>query len=258
MSTSKRVALSVLLWTGLCGADENPAAAGFDLAGSDPLAIEWADKVMLAMGGRQAWDETRYLSWHFFGRRHHWWDRYTGDLRIEGEEGEADAKRPYVLLTNIQTKSGRAFLGGEEITDAAEQASWMQRAYEMWVNDSYWVFMPYKLKDSGVTLSYLGPRTVPEYGDVQVLGLSFRDVGVTPENRYEVFIDPKTNLVCAWSYFEKAADSEPRFTMPWRDWRQVGRILLAADHGREADWKLKAYESLPEAVFRSPEPVGTD
>ncbi len=45
----------------------NPAADGFDMAGSDPKAVEIADQVMQAMGGRKAWDNTHYISWNFFG-----------------------------------------------------------------------------------------------------------------------------------------------------------------------------------------------
>lgn len=32
----------------------------------------------------------------------------------------------------------------------------LQAAYRAWINDSYWFVMPYKLKDSGVTLRYRG------------------------------------------------------------------------------------------------------
>ena len=29
-------------------------------------------------------------------------------------------------------------------------------AYAIWVNDTYWLLMPYKMKDPGVTLAYDG------------------------------------------------------------------------------------------------------
>jgi hypothetical protein len=44
----------------------NPAAEGFNESGSDAKAMAIADEVMQAMGGRKAWDKTRYLSWKFF------------------------------------------------------------------------------------------------------------------------------------------------------------------------------------------------
>ena len=53
--------------------DSNPAAEGFDAAGSDAKAITVADEVMEKMGGRANWDNTRYVTWKFFGRRMHVW-----------------------------------------------------------------------------------------------------------------------------------------------------------------------------------------
>lgn len=56
----------------------NPPAEGFDLAHSDPAAVELADSIMAAMGGRKNWDKTRFISWNFFGRRNLVWDRQEG------------------------------------------------------------------------------------------------------------------------------------------------------------------------------------
>jgi hypothetical protein len=64
-------------------ADGYPAAEGFDLAGSDAKAIEIADAVMEKMGGWDNWDKTRCVTWRFFGRRLHVWDKWTGKLRHE-------------------------------------------------------------------------------------------------------------------------------------------------------------------------------
>ena len=36
---------------------------------SDPKAIEIANKVMAAMGGEKAWNDTRHITWNFFGVR---------------------------------------------------------------------------------------------------------------------------------------------------------------------------------------------
>jgi hypothetical protein len=233
----------------------NPPAAGFLAERSDPEAIAIADRVMEAMGGREAYDATRYVSWLFFGRRQHYWDRYSGDVRIEGETGEDDAKQAFTLLYNVNSKEGRAYLDGEQILDEAEHTEWMDRAEGMWINDSYWVFMPYKLKDTGVALKHLGRRETEEFGEVEVLELRFEEVGRTPQNRYEILVDPESWLVSGWSYFETADLTEPGFTLPWSDWQRVGRILLAGAHGRGMEWKLQAYEELPRAVFEDPAPV---
>lgn len=80
--------------------DQNPAAEGFNAAESDAKAIEIADEVMEAMGGKKAWDDTRYLTWNFFGVRKHWWDKATGDIRIEV------ARDSMVIVMNLETEIG--------------------------------------------------------------------------------------------------------------------------------------------------------
>lgn len=76
----------------------NPPAPGFHAEASDAKAIEIADEVMNAMGGRQGWDETRYIVWTFFGRRKLFWDKYSGDVRVETED--------ITYLVNINENSG--------------------------------------------------------------------------------------------------------------------------------------------------------
>ena len=52
-----------LLFLFSCGGKKseviNSPAEGFDAANSDPAAIELADSIMIAMGGRENWDKTR-------------------------------------------------------------------------------------------------------------------------------------------------------------------------------------------------------
>lgn len=228
-------------------ASANPAAAGFDEAGSDPEAIEIADAVMEAMGGRKSFDDTRYLAWNFFGFRSHVWDKQTGDLRFE--------QGPLLTLMNVRSKKGRVWRDGEEVTDATELAEALQAGYESWVNDSYWLLMPYKLKDSGVTLKHLGDGTTEAGRDAHVLQLTFRDVGVTPDNKYHVYVDKERMLVEQWSYFESYEDEEPGFKTPWAQWIRHGEILLSGDRGERQLSDIRVFSELPRAVFESPEPV---
>ena len=123
--------------------DSNPAAPGFNADGSDAKAVAIADRVMKAMGGRRAWDEARYLSWKFFGSRHHLWDKKTGVVRIEMADDKGNTT---IWLMNINTKKGRVLLGdNSESTDIKA----LEQGYGAWVNDAYWLFMPYKLGSSG-------------------------------------------------------------------------------------------------------------
>ncbi len=227
---------------------ENPPGEGFNIEESDPKAIEIADKVMQALGGREAWDNTRYITWKFFGRRLHVWDKWTGRLRFEEND--------LTVLMNIQTQKGRAWVGEDQITAPASVQKKLQDAYEAWVNDSYWMFMPYKLKDSGVTLKYKGEGKTKDGQPAYILQLTFEEVGVTPQNKYLVYVNKESYLVTQWSYFPKATDEEPRFTLAWDNWQQFGNILLSDKRGeKNQHTDIAVFENLPDSVFESPEPV---
>jgi hypothetical protein len=233
---------------------DNPAAAGFNQAGSDPQAVALADATMAAMGGRAAWDKSRYLVWRFFGSRLHIWDRYTGRERIEYTDRKSGHKK--LVLMNINTKQGQVFDDGHEITDAAQREAALQRGLEIWINDSYWLLMPYKLKDSGVTLRYKGVENMADGRPADVIVMTFAGVGVTPENKYEVYIARDNHLVGQWAYFEKAGSSQPDMVTPWTDWRSYGGIQLSGGRGKDGSLTdLAVLPQVPDAVFTSPAPV---
>ncbi len=233
--------------------DPNPPAPGFDLEGSDPEALLLADAVMERMGGRRAWDATRYLRWRFFGRRLHVWDKQSGDIRIEGE-GREDGV-PFVILMNLHSRDGRAWRGGEEVTDPEALAELLESGESMWINDSYWLFMPYKLKDTGVTLRHLGAGAMEDGRAAEVLELTFEEVGRTPENKYHVYVAADSGLVEQWDFYRDAADAEPGFKIPWHGWQRHGEILLSADRGESRHTEVAVFDRLPPSVFTSPEPV---
>lgn len=248
------IALTSVVWFSGCnGAGEpttnmvaNPPAWGFDIYGSDPQAMTIADASMEAMGGRQNWDNTRFLSWNFFGVRQHYWDRHTGDIRIGFRDRDDN---DWTVLMNLETREGRVQRNGEEVNEGLRDEM-LQSGYEMWVNDSYWLIMPYKLKDSGVTLTYVGEGTLEADGRAaDVLQLTFRDVGVTPQNKYHVWVARDTNLVEQWAFFRAADDANPIFTTPWTNWTQHGNIMLSGDRGERQISDIKAPETLPAELF---------
>lgn len=232
---------------------ENPAAPGFDLEGSDSAAVELADRVMERLGGRPAWDQTRYLTWNFFGRRRHVWDKHSGDIRIEGTD--RDSGEPYLVLMNLHSKRGRAWRGGREVTEPEPLAQMLDSGEAAWINDGYWMFMPYKLKDTGVTLRHLGERQMLDGRPAQVVQLTFREVGRTPQNKYHVYVAADSGLVEQWDFFDSADDAEPRFQNPWHDWRRYGEILLSGNRGDSGHTDIAVFDQLPEGVLHDPAPV---
>jgi len=229
---------------------ENPPAEGFNYENSDPEAIAIADNVMLAMGGRESWDQTHYLCWNFFGNRTLIWDKWTGDVRIDSHSDSVQ------YLLNIHSMEGRVMVKGVEITDTDSLQKLVDRGKQIWINDSYWLVMPYKLKDSGVTLKYLREDTTAIGIESDVLGLTFENVGVTPENHYEVWVDKETSMVQQWAYYRNDTVSAPNMLTPWDDWEQHGDIMLSGNRG---DGRLLSdiivLNDCPENTFTSFDPV---
>jgi hypothetical protein len=222
----------------------NPPCAGFDAAGSDPRAIAIADEVMQAMGGRAAWDKARVLCWNFFGRRSHVWDKQSGDYRLE--EGEK------LVLMNLETGQGRAFEKGVELVEPAAREAALKRAHSIWINDSYWLVMPYKLKDSGLTLKYAGEGELADGRKADRLELTFAGVGDTPDNRYLVFVGRDTHLVERWQYFQKAGDAEAKMDTPWENWEWHGGIRLASGRGEKRELGGLQVLDAPPASLHTP------
>ncbi len=205
---------------------ENPAAEGFNLAESDAQAMDIADKVMQAMGGRKAWDATRVLKWNFFGRRVLTWDKYSQRCKVEIPSDSL------VIVIDLLNDMGNVKKGEDLLTDPDSLGKYLQMAREIWINDSYWLVMPFKLKDSGVTLKYVGQDTAIGGAMSDILSLTFNEVGVTPDNKYHVYVDRLTSLVTQWDFYGSYDDPEPRFSLPWWDYQRYGGILLSGDRQR--------------------------
>ena len=221
----------------------NPPAEGFNATGSDEKAIAIADEVMEAMGGRQTWDTTRYLYWNFFGVRTLLWDKQTGNVRIEVPRDSS------IYLVNIYDETGKVQLKGKDISASDSVQTYLERGKSIWINDAYWLAMPFKLKDSGVTLKYLGQDTMIGGINADILELTFAEVGRTPDNKYKVYVDLEDRLVKQWDFYTKYEDTEPRFSTPWQNYQSYNGLLLSGDRGQRKLSDIKVPAEVPESAF---------
>ena len=210
-----------------------PASDGspkrFDPSKSDAEAIRTADEIMVALGGRENYDAVQYLSFHFIvarGEMHltdwrHDWDRRQNNYRLEGKTREGDH---LLAFFNLDTQSGTVFMNGQ-MAEGEDKVQWLGRAYARYINDTYWLLMPYKLKDPGAILKYEGMQEISN-AQYDVLRLQFEEgIGLTPQNVYRIFVDPATRLVNRWEYFE-SEDANPSPAW-WENWRAYEGIKLA-------------------------------
>ncbi len=230
--------------------EENPPSPGFNLEGSDAEAMALADEVMTAMGGRTAWDTTRIIKWNFFGRRDLLWNKETGQVRIDSPRDSL------CYLLNIQSMEGKVFKDMEEVTDSTMVKQLIERGKAIWINDSYWLCMPFKLKDSGVTLKYAREDTTQTGIQADVLQMTFNEVGVTPQNKYEVWVDKSDHLIKQWAYFRDASQDSASAIWPFDNYQRYGSILLSADRSDGRGPKaVKVYQEINDSLFTDPSPI---
>ena len=215
-----------------CGPSPDQTASNqkrFDPSKSDPQAVRIADEVMVAMGGRKNYEAIQYLSFRFVvendsqivADRRHDWNRRNNDYRIESVSRDGEH---VVTVFNLDTRMGMVFKNGQPASEE-EKAQALNRAYARFINDTYWLLMPFKLKDAGAVLKYDGEQEINEV-QYDILRLSFADsVGLTPWNIYRVFVDQATRVVHRWEYFEREGASPAAWW--WEHWGLFNGIKLA-------------------------------
>ncbi len=224
---------------------QNPHAEGFDLSGSDENAIAIADSVMIAMGGRNAWDNTKILQWNFFNSRKHTWNKATGWAKVESLRTDLQ------ILVNVQSDSlyGQVKKDGELLSHPDSLKKYLQHGKSAWINDAYWLFMPFKLKDSGVTLTYEGSDTTQNGELSDKLKLTFKEVGDTPDNAYDVWVSKKDKLIKQWAYYAKNDQDSSNFVTPWDNYQSYNGILLADNRGKRKITEIQVLDSVNVKTF---------
>ena len=235
------------------------ASAQDSNSGSDAKAVEIARRVMQSMGGAEAWDATRFIRFDFATTRDgeivpirsHWWDKHTGRHRVEGTTRETG--EPWVVIQNLNSREGMAWQNGVPVPHE-ELEEPLQRAWGAWVNDTYWLLMPYKMLDPGVTLKYHGEEQI-EGTTYDRLHLSFESVGLTPGDQYWAWINRETGLMDRWEYRLQGRDETTAWT--WGPWKTYGSIKLAAErHTLDGERtllldNLAVLDSMPDEIFES-------
>lgn len=195
----------------------------------DAKAEELAHTVMNAMGGEKAWYAAHCVRFDFkvnvggkmVEDRSHLWDKMTGRYRIEDKTKDGKLR---VVLFNVNDRTGSAYVDGHKLEGAAG-AKAVKDAYEAFINDMYWLAMPWKWLDSGVNLKYLGPQKRGNDSGEGVR-LTFDHVGLTPGDRYDAFVSSESHLMTHWEYKLQDGDKGA-----W-DWtyKDTGGIKLGGNH----------------------------
>ena len=228
-------------------------------AAAQPAAIapEVVAQRVFDIAAGPAWDQARYIEFSFNVEREgkiaasfvHRWDRFTGDYRVSGKDREG---RDFVVRLNLNTRAGKAWVNGELVADPKE---WIDRGYARFINDTYWLLMPLKLRDPGVTLTSAGMRESECGRILDGVKLTFGEgIGLTPGDQYWVWADRETGLVEVWEMLlQGMKPDDPRRVYRFEDYQRHGNLLLSA---RKSAADGSAAIVLGDIVIRADVPKG--
>lgn len=251
----------------------------------DPRAVAVADAVERAIAPDGAWQKIAGLSFAFtvvkegktLQSHEHLWDTRTGRCRVEGPQRDGGR---YLVIFNVTTKQGDAWTkaaaateGGKGEGTAADSAMgtsapWVKQdgegsakllemGYGRFINDTYWLLMPLKMKDPGVNLDVDGEQSI-EGQPVDVVKLTFDGVGLTPGDTYWVYVNRKTHLVDRWDYVLEGQEAKDRASWLWKDWQAFGPLRLSTTKTKPdgtisiAFARLEALTEIPSGAFEPP------
>ena len=230
-------ALALLLALGLPAhaAESTATAAASAAPATDPRALRIADQVMKALGGQQKWDALPGLRWSFGAvindtirsHRRHAWNKHRGWHRVGYKNAAGDS---FCIIHKVGTSEGRAWVNGNAIEGDSLQKL-ITRGMRIWTNDTYWMLMPYKMRDPGVNLVWDSEKQ-RDGRTYDVLSMTFGKVGQTPGDHYWVYVNRANTRVELWDMVLEG-DKPPAVTYSWADWVESGGLWFPTAHRQE-------------------------
>src|SRR5262245_38752637 len=202
----------------------------------DPKALAVVEAVEKSIAPDNGWSKAGGLRFTFsvikngetVSEVHHAWNVGSGQYRVDWKNKEGD-QRLALFNVSAKGKQGEAYMRlgpastGTQASQSQpegkaaptpkprnEQSEWMrtppvmerqtlETGYGRFINDTYWLLMPLKMRDPGVNLDYDGEKKIGKQ-TYDVVKLTFDNVGLTPGDTYWVYVNRETHLIDQWEY----------------------------------------------------------
>jgi len=209
------------------------APAAFDRAGSDPKALEIAEKVFTASGGPAHWEKAKQIRWKqtitsdgkvtVDGEEA--WDRWNARHHGRLKRGESDVVVGYELYGKFSmgyAEEGRK----KEILDDESRQKAIKVAKDAFNVDTSVLTLQFLLLEPGATLKYIGPAKDDggneNYDDIQA---TFADP-LRSGLEFHAVVDRTTNLIHRIEILKAGTTQKIGYSL--KDWTTVGGLKFAA------------------------------
>jgi len=159
-----------------------------------------ADKMLSALN-KPAYDSLEFIGFTFKGIHSYAWDKKSNNVTVKWNEQE-------VFLDLNQNPEGFNLLE--------------YKAYQYFINDTFWLVAPFKVKDKG------GIRSTVDTDEGKGLLVTYTQGGVTPGDTYLWILDER-GFPTAWKLW---VDIVPvgGLEFSWENWREVEDVFFSLKH----------------------------
>jgi len=182
--------------------------------GETGIQAEQLTDDMFASLNKPAWEDLDFIKWSFRGAHHYIWDKQENRAKISWEDFE--------VLMDLNEVSGEAYQAGS-LLDGAERDEAIDKAWDYWCNDSFWLIAPFKARDPGTTRKY-----VKLDDGMRGLLVQYESGGVTPGDAYLWAIDD-TGFP---RYYKMWVSIIPigGVKATWEKWKDFQGVMIATQH----------------------------
>jgi hypothetical protein len=82
-----------------------------------------------------------------------------------------------------------------------------------------------------------------------VLEVTFTNVGVTPSNKYHIYVNQKDHLIMQWAFFKTATDVNPKFKLPWDNYQPIDGVLLSFNRSKFGPTNVRVLPNFNVSLF---------
>jgi len=178
---------------------------------ADSLAME----MYRAIGGSD-WEHVHYVTWNFMGHHQYTWDKQRNFVSVEWDA-------IHVLLETT-TQTGLVFENGNSVIDMEKKKKYLNKAWQYFCNDSFWLIAPFKIFDPGTS------RQLATLKDGKTgLMVTYGQGGITPGDTYIWLLD-KNNVPVAWKMWVKVMPIGG-LSVTWEGWKTFENgVKMATQH----------------------------
>lgn len=169
---------------------------------------------MLEVLNKPAWDTLNYLQWEFKGMHKFKWDKRANIAIISWSDNE--------VVLDLNAVDGIAKKEGAIVT-GQEAEELKQKAWSYWCNDSFWMFAPFKVFDTGVSREVVATDEA-----AHGLKVTYETGGVTPGDTYLWLLD-QNYMPIAYRMYVSIIPVQGIYTS-WESWIDILGAKLSTNH----------------------------